>query len=42
MLTGRDVINFETNLYIFVIKPFFYMAKESRQKIKYLEDEKSF
>ena len=31
------VINFEINL-IFGIKPFFYMAKKSRQKIKYLEN----
>ena len=31
------VINFEINL-IFGIKLFFYMAKKSRQKIKYLEN----
>ena len=30
-----DVINFETNL-IFLIKPFFFMTKKSRQKFKYL------
>ena len=37
---GCDVMNFETNL-IFLIKPLFYMNKKSRQKIKYLENEKS-
>ena len=36
-----DVINFEINV-IFQIKPFFYMAKKSIQKCKYLENEKSF
>ena len=36
-----DVINFETNLG-FLIKTFFYMTKKSRQKLKYLENEKSF
>ena len=37
-----DVINFETNLIVsfFLIKPFFYMTKETRQKFKYLENEK--
>ena len=38
---GCDVINLEINL-IFQIKPFFYMTKKSRQKLKYLENEKSF
>ena len=36
-----DVINFEINL-IFRIKSFFYKTKKSRQKSKYLENEKSF
>ena len=35
------VINFEINL-LFLIKPFFYMTKKSRQKCKYLENEKNF
>ena len=35
------VINFEINL-IFLIKPFSYMTEKSRQKFKYLEDEKRF
>ena len=30
------------NNLIFVIKPFCYMTKKSRQKVKYLENEKSF
>ena len=34
-------MNFEINL-IFLIKPFFYMTKKSRQKFKYLENGKSF
>ena len=38
---GCNVINFEINL-IFLIKLFFYMNKKSRQKRKYLENEKSF
>ena len=38
---GCDVINFEFNL-ILIIKPFFYMTKKSRQKLKYLENEKRF
>ena len=38
---GFDVITFEINL-ICLIKPFFYMTKNSRQKFKYLENEKSF
>ena len=32
---GCDVMNFE-------IKPFLYMTKKSIQKLKYLENEKSF
>ena len=38
---GCDVITFEIN-FIFLLKPFFYMPKNLRQKIKYLENEKSF
>ena len=38
---GCEVINFEINL-IFLIKPFFYMAKKPREKFKYLENKKSF
>ena len=38
---GSDVINFEIN-FIFLIKPFFCMTKKSRQKHKYLENERSF
>ena len=38
---GCDVIKFEINL-IFLIKPFFYKTKNSRQKFKYLEKVKSF
>ena len=37
---GWDVINFEINLY-YLIKPFFYMTKKSRQKFQYLENEKN-
>ena len=37
---GQDVINFEINL-TFLIKPFFYMTKKSKQIFKYLENEKS-
>ena len=36
---GCDVINFEINL-IFLIRPFFDISENSRQKIKY-ENEKS-
>ena len=36
-----DVVSFEIN-FIFLIKPFSYMTKKSRQKFKYLENEKSF
>ena len=35
------VINFEINL-AFLIKPFSYMTKMSREKSKYLEKKKSF
>ena len=38
---GCDVINFKVNL-TFLIKPFWYMAKKSMQKLKYLENGKSF
>ena len=38
-LPSCDVINFEINL-IFAIKQFFYMAKKSRQKFKYLEKQR--
>ena len=38
---GCDAIKFEINL-IFLIKPFYYMTKKSRQKPKYLEKAKSF
>ena len=38
---GCDAIKFEINL-IFLIKPFCYMTKKSRQKPKYLENEMSF
>ena len=34
-------MDFEINL-IFLIEPFFYMTKKSWQKLKYLENEKSF
>ena len=40
-LPDCDVINFEINL-IFRIKSFFCKTKKSRQKSKYLENEKSF
>ena len=38
---GCDVMNFKINL-IFLIKPFFQYDKKSLQKLKYLENEKSF
>ena len=38
---GSDVLNFKINL-IFLIKPFLYVTKISRQKLQYLENEKSF
>ena len=40
-LPSCDVIKFEINL-VFFIKPFCYMTKKSKQKLKYLENEKSF
>ena len=40
-LPGCDVIDFEINL-IFLTKPFSYMTKKSRHKLKYLQNEKSF
>ena len=36
-----EVITFKINL-IVPIKPFFYMTKKSRQKVKFFENEKSF
>ena len=36
-----DVIDFQINL-IYLMKPFSYMTKKSRQKFKYLDNEKSF
>ena len=36
-----DVINLEINL-VFLIKPFLYMTKIRRQKLKYLENGKNF
>ena len=38
---GCDVIKFKINL-VFLIKPFLYITKKSRQKFKYLENKKSF
>ena len=38
---GCDVINFGIS-FIFLIMPFFYMTKKSRQKFKYRENKKSF
>ena len=40
-LPGCNDKNFKINL-ILLIKPFLYMNKKSRQKLKYLENEKSF
>ena len=40
-LSVCDVINFEINL-LFLIKLFFNMTKNSWQKFKYIENEKSF
>ena len=37
---GCDDIKFEIN-FIFLIKPFWYITKKSRQKLKYLENGKS-
>ena len=36
-----DVINIEINPTL-LVKPFFYITKTTRQKFKYLENEKSF
>ena len=36
-----DLKNFKINP-IFLIQPFLYMIKKPRQKLKYLENEKSF
>ena len=38
---GSDVRNVLSEI-IFLIKPFFYITKELRQRFKYLENEKSF
>ena len=38
---GFGVINFEIK-HTFLIKPLFYLTKTSRQKFKYLKNEKSF
>ena len=38
---GYNIIYFEITP-IFLIKPFFYLTKKSRQKCKYLENERSF
>ena len=38
---GCDIINFEFDL-AFLIKPFFFITKKSRQKFKYLENKKIF
>ena len=40
-LPGCNVIHFEINL-SFLIKPFSYMTRKSRQKFKYFENEKRF
>ena len=39
--SGCDVINFKINI-IFLVKPFSYMTKQSKQKFKYLENKKGF
>ena len=39
--SGCDVIKFEINI-IFLINPFCHMTKMSRQKLKHLENRKSF
>ena len=41
MKFGQLQIKFQINV-IFLIKPFWYMTKKSRQKLKYLENGKSF
>ena len=38
---GCDVMKFEINL-IFLIKPFLYMTKKSRHKLKYLDTKSAF
>ena len=38
---GSEIMNFEFN-YIFLNKPFSYMIKDSKQKLKYLENENNF
>ena len=38
---ANDVRNFKI-IFIFLVKPFFYMPKKSIQKFEYLENEKSF
>ena len=38
---GCEIVNFENNLF-FLIKLFFYMNKNSRQKSEYLENEESY
>ena len=40
-LPGCDTMNFETNL-VFLIKPFLKKKKKSRQKLKHLDNKKSF
>ena len=40
-MAGFDVINFKINL-IFLIKLFLHMTKMSKQKFKYLKNEKRF
>ena len=40
-LPGCDVVNFEIK-FIFLIKRFFYMTKNSRQKSKYFENQNKF
>ena len=40
-LPDCDVINFEINL-IFLIKPFFYMTKKSRQNLNILRKKRAF
>ena len=39
--SGCDVVNLEIKL-IYLIKPFFYLSKKLREKLKYMENEKSF
>ena len=37
---GCNVLNFEIN-FIFLLRPFLYMTKKSKQKLKYLQNENS-